>query len=237
MFQRHWRLFYGEAVRAWPQITSEGAERGESPTQVDTLAERPPHSAEQAPSGPVPFVTEDAVRTDKGARPNSAEQAQGGSGPKATEDTAQADEVANISQLMDVSSNAVGTAEQSAAASAEPDTAMEVADTPTGESAEAGPAASVADASEASSMNIDGKQLPDPASGTYVVDGTNIMLEKIITRDEFLSCAEGGSVQSPLTLRAMLLKVREYMGVQDDEGTFAAPVSLLYFLVCKEFVV
>jgi hypothetical protein len=182
-------------------------------------------------------VTEDAVRTDKGARPNSAEQAQGGSGPKATEDTAQADEVANISQLMDVSSNAVGTAEQSAAASAEPDTAMEVADTPTGESAEAGPAASVADASEASSMNIDGKQLPDPASGTYVVDGTNIMLEKIITRDEFLSCAEGGSVQSPLTLRAMLLKVREYMGVQDDEGTFAAPVSLLYFLVCKEFVV
>jgi hypothetical protein len=75
-------------------------------------------------------------------------------------------------------------------------------------------------------VDIVGEVLPDPGSGTYVVDGNNIMLEKIITRDEFLSCAEGGSVQSPLTLQAMLLKVREYMAVQDDEGTFASPVRL-----------
>jgi hypothetical protein len=115
---------------------------------------------------------------------------------------------------MDVSSNAVGAEEHCSISAAESDTAMVISNAPTGESAEAGSPTSVA---------VDGKQLPDPASGTYVVDGSNIMLEKIITREEFLSCAEGGSVQSPLTLRAMLLKVREYMAVQDDEGTFEAP--------------
>lgn len=228
--QQHWQVFYEEAKRTWPQLTSEELGRTHEQDRGDAddaqpMQEDAPEPAEKDSGG-----ADDAQPMQEDAPVTALDAASAGLGDSmqvATE--APNSPVAHLAERISTAAEHTGRQPTSVDSAVEaqtdkPDRSPEPQRNPEPVTSEPKMGGVVEE--------VPSQALPDPACGVYVCDGSNIMLENILTRQEFLECGgEGGSSRSRMAQLAMMKKVREYMAVQDDEGTFATPVTCTNYWV------